>query len=324
MRYTKEERLLIGKNIKIVREAWNCFTQEDFYEYLGRPEKLRADTLRKIEEGGYESLKEETVRKIAEISLVPYEAIVHMNNLEDELKPGVLYKMYNNLDEHPLDTLSKSAAVDNTFALLRNGFPLFINNSLSKDDRFVKAVEKCDELTNRRLLDDELVVELHEIEDLFIEYYEDKGYFEACANFVSIVCRFFYLFMISSDPELIKNLRKKDYDVSTHLNVDLLKIKQTKEAMEYNAYKKKILLETYNDKISNYMADLAANPKYKDLAYHYLAMRYLLGIMDSSYTLMDEDEMKKFGRSMIDSLAYLGNEYTLKIKNPKPHIINMD
>ena len=79
--------------------------------------------------------------------------------------------------------------------------------------------------------------------------------------------------------------------------------------------RKQCFLKKYNVYLTTYMRKLVESKENSDFAYYFLCLRYLLGIMDESITLIDEDQMRVFGESMLDSLWKMGNKYAKALQD---------
>lgn len=78
---------------------------------------------------------------------------------------------------------------------------------------------------------------------------------------------------------------------------------------------KNAFLEKYNGLLTTFMKSLAESEKNSDYAYYYLCLRYLMGMMDEKITLLDTNQMRIFGESMLDSLCKMGNKYAISLYN---------
>ncbi len=142
-----------------------------------------------------------------------------------------------------------------------------------------------------------------------INYFIYASSDETCADYsaINILSCFGYLYLlfVMVDPVNLKSLITKN---AASL-IDFFSIIKSSTNNRKQLENKKIFFEKYNSKLTKYMSRLVNTQINSDYAYYYLAIRYLFGMMDETITMMDNDQMRRFADSLLDSLRKMGNKY---------------
>jgi len=180
-------------------------------------------------------------------------------------------------------------------------FPLSVSDEALEDSHFVKGYE-CSKKIMEALKNCENImrVTFEKALEAYTQSIEDSEIKEAAANILWLI---FVLFALPQDEQSIK------------LGSDLLsgKISGAEFAIKNNSRdiieRKKSYARDFNECIIECMKILKESPKHSTLADYFLALRYIIGMVDTDY---EQDLNEKIGMEMMLSLLVLGNSYAFR------------
>ncbi|MDE7477202.1 MAG: helix-turn-helix transcriptional regulator [Lachnospiraceae bacterium] len=270
----------LGRNIKHLREAY-----AETLEELGNVVHCAKSTVKGYENGSRKP-DLQTLKTIA----------LHYNKTVDEL----LNTDLTGLGEVTLDFNSASTLVD----LMKVIVPLYCSEDALKNDNFKKGYE-----LSQRLLDGFSKAEtlpgsmIERIFKSFLSAADESEAPEAVANIMW--CIFVWWTQIYDTRQLLslkneqlsKKLSLKDYMKLRDMESD-----ETKE-------KRKSFIVDFESVISSALRNLKSEMEWSDLADYYLALRYIVGMVDTDLT----SEMDlAVGMQMMLSFITMGNDLAFR------------
>lgn len=282
----KKDDKQIGENIKAIRKA-NKKTIRDFSDAF----YISESSLEKAEYG-IRPPTDETIRRISKNTGFSFNMIKY-GDLTD-LKEGEL-----DLGEEISFSEMCSIMFECYTEYYKYHFPIVASEDALKPDEFREGVIIAREKIQKfNFCKGDCINAINH----FIQ--AEKN--ESCTDFsaINILSCFGYLYL-ATVGESVAQIKDNsisslsDYLITANQNINPNTLIE----------KKKSFFDKYNSKLTAYMRKLAKSGNNADFAYFYLCMRYRTGMMDESITLMDENQMKMFGESLLDSLWKMGNKY---------------
>lgn len=276
----------VGKNLQAIRKACNM-TILDFAYAMGMSESK----LGQVERGKRRLTEDDfiTISKNTGISI----GLIKHGDLSSTLKKGDMCFG----EKIPLSDVEKSLPEDAN-EVMPYIFPFKENDEVLANEDFKNGI-------------DIIHKKIHKLDFTFDDCIEAINCFiracniEKCSDYsaINILSCFGYIYL-GMVFEKASNFSQNDgiasiSDLCSYIN------SSTRE----NKKNRALFLKNYDDDLITYMEKLIKNVKNADYAYYFLCMRYIYGIMDESITLMDENQMRLFGESLLAFLNKIGNRY---------------
>jgi len=183
--------------------------------------------------------------------------------------------------------------------------PLFCSERALEDSDFKKAYQ-CN-LKIWEALEDGAEFEIQDI-DTAIDYYtkssEESQTMEATANLLSLSA-FCYINIIADDND-IRIGKALLSTLTTGEAIEKKCISRKKKLAGYEDEEKKQISREFDEVMIELIKELKASPEWADLAYYYLALRYIIGLANSGYS---HDWARTIGMEMMHSLLIFENQY---------------
>lgn len=282
---------LIGKNIKSIRNA-NRKSIYDFANDIGISDSL----LGKLENGSRHAT-DEIIQLISEktgfsFNMIKYKNLTSLEKGEMCFDEGIsLYEIEEDFEF--------SSIFYDIFKLM---FPIAVNEEHLANENFRSGIS---------IVHDKIQVLNCSTADCIkaINYFINASSVKELSDFsaINILSCFGYLYILSINVYSIDSdtlLKEKASSISDICTFIQSSIDKNKTLM-----KKKRFIENYNGLLTKYMRKLVESGKNSDFAYYYLYIRYSLGMMDETITLIDENQMKIFSETLFDSMWKMGNKY---------------
>ena len=271
---------ILGKNIKYLR-TMNGETLEE----LGNVIRASKKTIQ-----GYES-----GRRMPDIATI--EKIAHYyGKMVDELVHNKLYE----LEKISSDKIIK---MDEIMDTLLHILPVIETDEACRNKSFLKGVTEIRNMISsfRNGIEVQGVI-ISEIIDCFIIAIGDD-IIEAVGNM--IWCIFFLWTQQYTDLDKIKKLQVRINKGES----DWKEFKyEYQKDVKKSSSKKKAFVYDYDELLFELIGELKATKKWSQLGDYYLALRYVVGLIDTGYS----DEMNQaVGIQMLIAFAQVGNKYYL-------------
>lgn len=306
MLFTKEERVKIGNNVKVIRLGFGCDTEKEFVERLGKRYGLKPfseSIIRQIEKGTYKSLKKEMIQKISAYSMFfTYNDIVE-GNLNEMVKYGDL------VGKNVFSVATKIGLFEYNVNLLKLYFPFIDSN---EPRTFSKAYRKAVYVSEYWNSDEKEKQVTKKFIDMFLFFEElatEKQHVEACFNFLSAAGYLFIFWVFALYTKIgqryFRDEKGEDILLASSMYQRSKQAIDKKEALKH----KKEFLDEFEDSIEECISTLSSTEIYSDFANYYIAIRYLIGMMDNEKVKYTDFEMERYGMSLLENLKKAGNKY---------------
>ena len=283
----------IGRNIKAIRNA-NKKNYLDFAEAIGISDSL----LEKIENGKRHAT-DEIIQIISKNTGFPFNEIKYKDL--SYLEKGELYFE----DDLSIADFTEICELEALFIdALKIQFPIVEDKKALEDNDFSMGIRIAHKKIQSGVFASKECITA-------INHFINAGKNQICADLsaINILSCFGYLYIVT----ILSAISENDAQ-------SLMKKKITSFSDFYGGVQasinpntmlncKRRYLEKYNRYLTTYMRKLVASAENSDYAYYFLCFRYWLGIMDEEITMLDENQMRLFGESMLDSLWKMGNKY---------------
>ena len=281
-----------GRNIRAVRNA-NQIKLGDFAYSLGCSESL----LQKIESGARRA-DDELIHQIARNTGLSF----------SQIKYGDL--SFLEKGELALDAVPFAELTDLMFEEIRDRFAVLL--PIAADERAMSIEDFRNGVSLAREKIQRFQFTGKECLSAVNSFLRASAH-EECADYsrINVLSCFGYLFIFKYRAVCMNQRIERHFGEKVSSLWEYMQTNSSNMDMKLAAEKKKEFLGKYEKNITAAMRSLAESAANADFAYYYLALRYLLGMMDESVTLMDEKQMAVFGESLMDSLWKMGNKYAI-------------
>ena len=271
---------ILGKNIKHMRTLHGETLDE-----LGNVIRASKSTVQGYEKG----------RRIPDIATIKMIAEYYGKTV-DEMINNKLYE-YAEFDS------TKTVNMDEMIDAFLHILPVIETDEACKNESFLKGVTEIKNMIDAFRHGTEVQgLIISEIVDYFISAVEDNV-IEAAANI--IWCVFFIWTQQYTDLEKMRKLQTRICNGETDLKE--LRYEYQKDAKKISAKKKDFICEIDNLLIE-LISELKLTEQWSQLGDYYLALRYVLGLIDTGYS----DEMNQIiGTQMLVAFSQVGNKYSL-------------
>ena len=271
---------ILGKNIKQMR-IMHGETLEEFETVI----HASKSTVQ-----GYES-----GRRVPDIATIKIIAEYYGKTV-DEL---INNKLYEYAEFDPTKTVNMDEMIDVFLHIL----PVVETDEACKNESFLKGITEIRNMMNSfRQCTEVKGLIISEIVDYFISAVEDN-IIEAAANI--IWCVFFIWTQQYTDLEKMRKLQTRINN--GEIDLKELRYEYQKDAKKTLSKKKDFICEI-DDLLIELISELKLTEQWSQLGDYYLALRYVLGLIDTEYS----DEMNQvIGIQMLLAFAQVGNRYAL-------------
>jgi transcriptional regulator with XRE-family HTH domain len=270
----------LGRNIKHLREM-----HAETLDELGAVIHCAKSTVKGYENGSRKP-DLQTLQDIAS----------HYNKPVDEL----LHTDLTGLGELTLDMNSISGMLD----LINVMLPLYCSEAAMKNDNFKKGYE-----LSQRLLDGFAKAEIlpgNMIVRIFEAYLNAADESEEPVAFANIMWCIFVWWTQIYDTDQILSLQNKQLSKKLTFK-DYMKLRDT-ESSEIKE-KRKAFVSDFEEVITGVLKALKTDLEWSDLADYYLALRYIVGMVDTD---LSNEMNSSVGMQMMLSFMTLGNDHAFK------------
>lgn len=270
----------LGRNIKHLREM-----HAETLDELGAVIHCAKSTVKGYENGSRKP-DLQTLQDIAS----------HYNKPVDEL----LHTDLTGLGELTLDMNSISGMLD----LINVMLPLYCSEAAMKNDNFKKGYE-----LSQRLLDGFAKAEIlpgNIIVRIFEAYLNAADESEEPVAFANIMWCIFVWWTQIYDTDQILSLQNKQLSKKLTFK-DYMKLRDT-ESSEIKE-KRKAFVSDFEEVITGVLKALKTDLEWSDLADYYLALRYIVGMVDTD---LSNEMNSSVGMQMMLSFMTLGNDHAFK------------
>lgn len=216
-----------------------------------------------------------------------------------------------NDDFSQMDFKMDSMTWDKMIAALKILFPIICSDSAMQNQHFVNGYKRTQEIWKKLKSPHEGIMSsaieraLEEYESSLIDNPET---IESAANMLWLI---FINYALMPDEHSVKMGEAVLYGKS--LKLDFVKkyvLKDSNPINKENATNKKEFVKDSQEAIMALIRILKKSTGYPDLADYYIAIRYVIGMIDNEYS----DALNKtIGMEMLTSFAELGNKYALNL-----------
>lgn len=269
----------LGKNIQHLREMCGETLDE-----LGKAIYIVRSTVKGYENGS----RMPDPQKLNSIAK-------HYGKTVDEL----LYTDLTELSEAKMDAKS----IRNVLDLFQKIFPLYSSEDAMRNSKFKNGYMLChqimDGFSNGEVLRGTIITDAFQV---FIKALEEIEYPEVAANLMwTIFVWWTQIFDINQMMPLQSKMLSKKFDIKDYLKI---KGNENDELRE----KKRGFVSDFDEIITEILKQLKANSKWSDLADYYIALKYVLAMVDSD---LSPEMNSAVGMQMMLTFAKIGNPHAL-------------